>query len=525
MNGLEQISIKSFDMPQDDPELGIEIQLTSEIVNPSPIGVDMGDLEFDIFIPGNEVKMGEAFSSQVVLKPGLNEMVMKGRLVPFSSETDAKIISELFTTFLGGIDTRLLCVGRSIRPDKPVSWLNGAFVGLRLLVPFKGSANGNLIQSVSVGDMEMEFSSSNPYSPLLSVPSIQAEFEMPFNFNLTMKKVQQNITVKYEGRDLATITTPMLDAQGSSATKRMQTHLTKVPFHVFDNDDSKALFRKFLTSVTVGTASSFADMIGEAQVIAGSKIGDMHIQRLPFQTQVKMDGFHGLVPSFSPPSIQSVKVSGGDERGIEMQIVVKMWNPSNIKLSLGDVYFEMIYKQAKIGTVLVPKLVLSKGENILQTVARYNPQDAWSKETGLELLNRYSSRESGILVSCHGTRESTTLASLKDTMTVLKLTDLALPPIQEKMIIRTRFALTLSSLFESKTFAGMDLFNPFHSRVRIINIKASVTWTDKKSLQESVLGSINELLSPFTLEPRSETKAPQIPMLLNIGMEAIKVLH
>lgn len=100
-------------------------------------------------------------------------------LVPHNSSTELATVSTLFTSYLNGETSPVVAVGQSAKQSDGslVSWLTAGVQALQLNVPFKNpDSNGPLgpIKSISIGDMSLAFSESNPWAPVANTKTVQA---------------------------------------------------------------------------------------------------------------------------------------------------------------------------------------------------------------------------------------------------------------------------------------------------------------------------------------------------------------
>lgn len=52
INGFDDVKIINLQLPGDDPAGGITVQTITQLVNPSPFGVQVGNLALDLFYKG-----------------------------------------------------------------------------------------------------------------------------------------------------------------------------------------------------------------------------------------------------------------------------------------------------------------------------------------------------------------------------------------------------------------------------------------------------------------------------------------
>ena len=74
-------------------------------------------------------------------------------------------------------------------------------------------------------------------------------------------------------------------------------------------------------------------LIGHARALANLSIGQLELDPINFNVTSKLDGLRGLK---GDTIIESVDVTGGTTDAILLGINVSIYNPSNLRLSTGD---------------------------------------------------------------------------------------------------------------------------------------------------------------------------------------------
>ncbi|KAG0274463.1 hypothetical protein BGZ95_009782, partial [Linnemannia exigua] len=260
MGGFPGVQILKFDLPSDAaPGQGINLVIDTAMNNPSPIGVTLGTIVLDIGFNGTP--LGQTTARGVsVLPDGVNE----------------------------------------------VGWLSVGLKSMVLKVALKAPAPLNIIKSIALGPMGMNWTNTDAYAPLANSPGVVAGFEMPFGFTLNVTQVQNNMTVIYNNKSMAVLNAAewgaavtTKDASGTA----INFALPPTPFAI--NADSHADFDDFVNKLTVGASQPFS-VAGTAGTVAMTPIGEVKITGIPFKSDVALSGLQGL--KTEPTVINSLTV-------------------------------------------------------------------------------------------------------------------------------------------------------------------------------------------------------------------------
>jgi len=107
---------------------------------------------------------------------GVNSISLSGYLVRHTDSHELGVISTLFTNYLNGDESPVIVIGQStLQSDgSSISWLSSALQALRLIVPFKSLDAINPINSITIGELELDFNAQNPWSPIAQSNSVTA---------------------------------------------------------------------------------------------------------------------------------------------------------------------------------------------------------------------------------------------------------------------------------------------------------------------------------------------------------------
>jgi hypothetical protein len=516
MQNFPSVRIDSFNAPAEHPDGGIEIEIISTLGNPSPINVQLGDIVFDVEYLGHIV--GEVGATGITLVSGDNKLVLKGRLIPQNNTEALAAVGDLFSKFITGQNATTNVIAKSVRPDnasEPISWLQSAFKGTRLSVVLEGGKDLKIINGVDLNALDLQFNTEDQYTPLASSSSLTAGFSIPFGFPLEMKQISQEITLFDGDKELASLSSPFTAAKGDSKSGKIETSFAPTPFKVAKG--SEELFDDFSRRLTIEKSVSLG-MKGVANSIAKTPVGDVEIKGIKFEVQTTLPGIEGL--KTKPTTVNSLVVTGGTAENMLIDLSVTLFNPSNVKIDMGDVAFDLFFQGQPMGKVIMEKFVLDRGDNNVKVIAQFGPKGDEANKAGRELLNNFISGKSNT-VGIKGTTQSTPIVPLQKALAALELTTTMPGLVSEKPIIEeARFAIGLNTVFDSKGSASIDAFNPLGAPIKFLKIQSSI------QVKDEVIGTIDQDLNtdPVIIPPGQTVTTKDFELTLKIGGAAIKSL-
>ncbi|KAI9228049.1 MAG: hypothetical protein DHS80DRAFT_23677 [Piptocephalis tieghemiana] len=515
MNNFPGVKILAFDLPSNHPDGGITLSITSSLVNPSPIGMEVGDMAFDITY--RDMKIGEAEATSVNLLPGVNEIQMQGRMIPQSSSEGLDVVSDMFTRYMAGETSPMSCIGTRTRPNSlspPLSWLQKGFAGMKLDVPFPGAKNLKLIQKVEIGSMDMTFTPNTAYSPSASSSAVYASFKMPFAFPLEMRQVEQDISILDGGSELIHMTTPWSPASGSSAEGIMTTGFDNAAMEVLKGQE--ALFDRFVYDLNMDASKSFT-MRGQANAVASTAVGDVTIRGIKFEDTVSLLGLKGL--NSEPITVNSMKLTGGTPDYLIIDMVVGMINPSNVGISVGHVEMDAYYAGHRMGRVIIPNMVLKPGMNSVVSRMHYAPQGSSAIGAGRDLLSKYVMSQDSVM-GVAGTSDSTAIQSLRPALQAIRFTTVVPGLRNQPLIKQAYFSINLGTVFTRKAKAAIDAYNPLDADIEFIGMESVMYYKGKQ------VGVISQDLrsNPMRIPAKGVVHSPRWPVKIKLNFTAIKLL-
>jgi hypothetical protein len=515
MQNFLNVKIKSFDLPSNHPLGGITMNVESSMENPSIFGIELGQLTFDIFY--KDVKIVTANATDVNLVPGVNDLAMKGRMIPQSRSEDLVVVGKMFSDYINGRSSDMKVVGVAVRPtpdSKPISWLQAGFNGLTLNVKLDSKEDGRLIKNLGLGPLEMKFSTANAWTPLLSAPNVVAGFKMPFGFPLEMKQVEQDIAAYESGVAMATMKIPMSAASGTSASGQIVTAINNIPMQVISSQHAR--FSQFVHDLTLGSGKSLT-MRGTVASIASTAIGDVRIDGIKLDQNVNMQGLQGLATA--PLITSNVQVRGGNANAMEIGLTCTMTNPSNIAMSIGDVTFRVFSQGQDVGRAVIRNMQLKPGSNSVSSVFYFSPKTASAQAAGRVMLEHFMS---GVdhQIGISGFEGSTPVASLAQGLSKLRFTT-TVPAIHDLMLRGSQYTLNLLTVpFTRKSKVRVQIYNPLDARVTITKMKGTMV------SKGTTIGTIDQVFAngQLVIPPKSSVWTPVFDMRVALSLGAIKIV-
>lgn len=321
MGGFPNVKILKFDLPSDAPGGGIDLRIDTAMNNPSPIGITLGTIVLDI--SAGETKLGQVKATGASLLGKSNSILnLTGIMIPQTTPQDLAAVSSIFSAYIAGQSSETTARGVSVLPDgvNEVSWLSVGLKSMVLKVPLQSPEPLNIIKSIALGPMGMNWTNSDAYAPLANSPGVVAAFQMPFGFSLNVTQVQNNMTVIYNSKNMATLNTaewgPAVTSKDANGTgSSINFALPPTPFAIAA--DSHADFDDFVQKLTVGDNQAFT-VSGFAGTVAQTPIGEVKITGIPFKSDVSLSGLQGL--KTEPTVINKLTVIGGLPTGLQIAL-------------------------------------------------------------------------------------------------------------------------------------------------------------------------------------------------------------
>ncbi|KAJ3072142.1 hypothetical protein HDU98_004154 [Podochytrium sp. JEL0797] len=502
-DGLNKVSINSFDLPSSDVSNGIHIATTSTIENPSSITLDLGDVLFNLH--GHDMThIGSLFATDVIMSPGANTIPMKGNMLV----NNAFKLSYLMNTFLlsgKGLDS--IIVGNS--SSYGASWVDASLQNtkIHLNVPSPILA-GPIVSELDIPTMAVSMNASDPsgMSVSLSAPVCTAKFTLPYTFPIDVTKVQQTLDfVDIEsGTAFAKLTTKYANATTDQSTNVLTTSVSAAKLVAIKGKE--AMFAHFMAGLTFADKAS-VNIKGSATSVVDTHAGVATI-KLPLTDTLTLEGFQG----FQDVEVISTKVIGGDAEGVHLAVDIVLNNPSTVSLSTNvDVTMDLQIGGVIVGRVVMPMMQVVPGPNAVSSaVTMFYGSDVESQMALRHVMSGFiagQSVESRIL----GSVDSIIYESLKPAFSKLAIPATISGPQDAVMVVSSE--LTPGDAKTGRP--SMNVFtiaNPLDAAYTLHEIKATVSVQTPKGLM--VIGNIDvKLQNPVTVPAHSQAKTESIPLI------------
>ncbi|KAJ3073371.1 hypothetical protein HK102_006016 [Quaeritorhiza haematococci] len=347
----------------------------------------------------------------------------------------------------------------------------------------------------------------------------------PLNkFDVTFKKMRQRVEVVPSGGSGAVmrLDVPWSAAGGSLASGGVKFDFEGVDMQVLE----ESAFADFVKEVTVTSGPVEVLFKGSAEVAArvnqpinfipgfpfnvGASVclGDV-----PFRENVVLNGMGGLKDAkVNGP----VKVLAGDTDSLTLSIPIQLNNPSNIKLSAGNIQQTLVYQGQVMGRVFMDNLVLDTGANNIQARAVFKPETPEALAAGMDLLSKFASG-SDSAVQVLGSDDSSPIKVLGKALSSLDIPT-TLPGNNIPLITRGRVGIP--NVFNGKASGSFDVTNPYDVPLTINGFKATMTHNGKQ------IGSVEASFESgaFTVEPQKETRSPNFSVNVSISLGVFQSL-
>jgi len=515
MNNFPKVEILSFDLPSNHPSGGIMLKVQNALENPSPIAMEVGDMYFDMVY--NNTKVGEVIATGVTLNSGRNVLALEGRLIPLSNPADLASLSDMMSKYMKGEVAMVSVVGTSVRPNnntEPISWLLAGFKGTTMTVPFPGAKDLKLVTKVEIGTMSMVFTPETAYRPLTGGQNVGAFFKMPFNFPLEMKRIAQNITMIKDGNAIATISSPMNAASGSSATGKIVTGFEGIRTMVIPGQERN--FQRFVSDLSNGPSAAVT-MSVNAVAVASTAVGDLTIDGMKFSDTITLKGLNGL--QGAPIDVTSLVVKGGTREYMEIEIVVNMNNPSNVAIQVGRVQYDTYFEGQRLGWVVIPDMSLKVGSNSVRNIMYFSPQGAAAVAAGRKLMSGYLMGRSAKVGMRAGSTPVTPIASLQPALSSIQISTV-MPGLTGVSVMRgAYFGMNLRGVFKQTARARFDAYNPLDTTIRFLAMDTKMFFRG-----ESV-GNVQQDLrsNPLVIPPKSVVSSAPFELKIQLNAASIKL--
>ncbi|KAJ3838704.1 hypothetical protein F5878DRAFT_725102 [Lentinula raphanica] len=508
-NGLKDgVQIQSFDLPANDPDGGIHLTLNASVKNPSQVGIELSSLGFNSFAD-NQLIAPVSSGSVALLPESTSNLALVGRLIPQNSSDGLAAVSQVFNNFVHGLNSDLVVNGASAGPSD-VQWLNEAITVLEVETSLPNQGVLDVIQSIILNELNLQFSEATAYDPPTSSNSTTAAFTIPFGFPIDIVALQQDITVATGGKPFAQLSIPKGPSQTDVDTRIISLTFSDVPFALVDGAES--VFDDFLAETTVGTSVTMG-LSGAANADASTAVGLLSLTNIPFSVETTIAGLQGL--DTEPVTVNNLDVNHGFPDYLLIKVSSPLTNPSNLTIGAGDVSFGLQFEEQTIGSAVLNGLVIVPGTANYAIDVHYSPQgDAVS--TGQTLLENFLQGVNSD-TSIAGSTSSTPIQSLQEAMSEIHLSPVTIPALNQSLISSASLVFPTDIVSTGIAEATFTLANPFTASINLLTVGAIATY------QNITLGNIDadETSNPIHADGHSNITSPTLPFNFNLDPVSI----
>ncbi|KAJ3207160.1 hypothetical protein HDU67_007629 [Dinochytrium kinnereticum] len=378
-----------------------------------------------------------------------------------------------------------------------------------------------LIDKIELGPtFQLDFDASG--NPLASSKGVKVGLSLPEslkNVDLSFSAAKARIGVGAPGgASVGLLSMPeFLPASGTSLNGQVELDMDKVNFTALNEDGFKQLFR----AITVADGPIQLELQGHAGNKATVRNADEQaagddpevcLEYVGFTAGSQLIGLGGLKQA----EITGLPImkGGNPATGIELEIPLKVVNPSNVILNLGsDVVLDLTYNGQKCGTVVLPNMSLQLGENNFKAKSFVFPDKTNIRAlvATKELMSRFTGKTVSDVVVNNGRAAKAPV--LDDALGALSIAQ-KLPANQENLINGSVADIsTLSYTSSAETsfsmMASINAYNPFDAPVSITNIKSTLAYKSKDCITS------NTDVSGFNLPPKGTAASPGFKVTLD----------
>ncbi|RCH93974.1 hypothetical protein CU097_000838, partial [Rhizopus azygosporus] len=471
MNGLTKTEMQSLSFPGAHPLGGVAISGTVGLYNPSNVlSLRLGDIDFGIYIPGPEKDTQIAIVRAVnanLIGNQMNYFNVTGRTLPITSDAES-IMSSFLTQYLHGESSLVHVRGSSFGPDpnQPThtpGWLREALEAITIQVPFPGASETDLIQKLELSNIKIDFSSLG--DPLISADAV-AYLKQPkeIEFDLDVQKILPTVYLYLNQESLHPFAVVKPNEPCPAQTQKIDDHklmvtskIEKAPFKVLPGGQKD--FEEFLNRV-FHEKNGRVYMQGSSDAQVESAFGHLTVQNLQFQGSLDIQGMQGL----KDPEVTSVSLVRGYQDALEINTTLKIHNPSNAAVNLGDINMVLLFEGHPVGNATVRLLSLKAGEaSDLKVSAWLEANNTYAND----FIGRYIStgigKQSNVNLTISGDHPNATRSKFIRSLIRGLVFHIPVPPFdKDPLLIDCQMNILSSTIV-------MSLSNPFPGITMTIN--------------------------------------------------------
>jgi len=216
-----------------------------------------------------------------------------------------------------------------------------------------------------------------------------------------------------------------------------------------------------------------------------------------------MNGLKG-----APITIDKIVVKGGTQQAMMIDISVGMPNPSNVGITVGRVQYDAYFQKQKIGTVIIPNMVMNPGANNVQSTMYFSPQTAAAKAAGRKLMSGYLQGQNAVVGMQGNPNEVTEIQSLKRALSAIQI-QTTMPGLTGVSVMRGAYIAVdfTKLLFQQEVFASFDAYNPLDAPIKFVKMNTNMMFNGQS------IGTLVQDLSsnPMVIPPKGVQRSQRFP--------------
>lgn len=248
---------------------------------------------------------------------------------------------ETVSNLYSGQDTAVSVTGTGAGPAD-VTWLNAGIRSLSIDTVLPNQGKLNVIKSVSLNQLTIDFTEATAYAPLTSSNDAEAAFTLPFQFpvsflsfkikamgiafltlvycQIDITQLGQKITTGTDGQNFGTLDVPQGPAKTDVASRIVHLSFSNVPLVAY----AQSIFKSFLSKTTLETTTTL-QLSGSATATANTGVGAVTLSNIDFAVDSQLPGLQGLTAR--PVSISNLDVAHGYSDYLLITIDTVLYNP------------------------------------------------------------------------------------------------------------------------------------------------------------------------------------------------------
>ncbi|KAI8996912.1 hypothetical protein BDB01DRAFT_840497 [Pilobolus umbonatus] len=270
------------------------------------------------------------------------------------------------TKYLHGNVTRVSVRGSEKGPDglegETPSWLRRALADISIEVPFPGATNTDMIESLSLTHIQIDFSSSG--HPLISGDAL-ALLKKPEEmlFHMDIETIRPHVFLYLDANSTSPFGSVQPPRPARARTEDIEENkmkvtcrLSRAPFIVLPGGQKD--YEEFMYRVLHRKRSKIY-MRGTSEATIQSPFGRLTIQDLQFRGEIETQGLQGM--NNPGPKVTSFSLLKGYPDALHSQTTLDIFSPSDIHINLGEVTMMLLYNGKIIGNTTITELLLAPG--------------------------------------------------------------------------------------------------------------------------------------------------------------------